>query len=352
MKCDNPFSLTFGMPPYKVIGRYEEKGKVISAFQAENAVSHVFLIEGIRGSGKTVLMTSISEVLCQSKDWVGVDLNTNMDLLENLAESLRDLVLRLPDIFEQGFNVSIGAASVGIGGSGVKKSKVGEIEDILKILKKRNKRLIITIDEVSATQNMRVFASQFQIFLRKKYPAFLIMTGLYQNIYEIQNDETLTFLLRSPKLRLEALSLMQIAMQYEEIFKVDEEMATRMARETKGYAFAFQALGMLVWEKGTDALSSDEAGLFREYDSLLDDFAYKKIWSELTKREQEIVLSVKDTEKTKVSEVCGNAGISSSMFSQYKERLINKGVIVPAGYGYVELTLPRFNRVCRYYNAI
>lgn len=109
---------------------------------------------------------------------------------------------------------------------------------------------------------MRVFASQFQIFLRKKYPVFLIMTGLYQNIYEIQNDETLTFLLRSPKLRLEALSLMQIAMQYEEIFKVDEEMATRMARETKGYAFAFQALGMLVWEKGTDALSSDEAGLF------------------------------------------------------------------------------------------
>ena len=53
------------------------------------------------------------------------------------------------------------------------------------ILAKKNKKVIITIDEVTANTDMRIFASQFQIFMRKEYPVYLIMTGLYENIYAI-----------------------------------------------------------------------------------------------------------------------------------------------------------------------
>ena len=41
---------------------------------------------------------------------------------------------------------------------------IGRIEDILRLLQKKEKRLLITIDEVALDDNMRIFASQFQIF--------------------------------------------------------------------------------------------------------------------------------------------------------------------------------------------
>lgn len=348
MKLDNPFSLTFGMLPYQVIGRYEEKNNCVSMFTAENAVSHVFLIEGIRGSGKTVLMTAISDVLCKSRNWIGADLNPAMDLIENLAESLSNEVHRLPDIFEKGFSVSFAGFGVGVNG-GRRQSAIGVIEDVLEYLKKKGKKLVITIDEVMSSQNMRVFASQFQIFLRKGYPVFLIMTGLYENIYSIQNDAAMTFLLRSPKINLAPLSLMQIALQYEDIFSTDHNTAVRMAKETKGYAFAFQALGMIVWEHGIKKFQKNDKQLFVAYDSLLDDFAYRKIWSDLSKKEQEILLVMDDDREMKASEISDLSNMTGNAFSQYRKKLLNKGLLSSQTYGYVALALPRFKRICSYY---
>ena len=46
-------------------------------------------------------------------------------------------------------------------------------------------RLLITIDEVVYSEQMKVFVSAFQIFMRQDYPIFLLMTGLYENIYEL-----------------------------------------------------------------------------------------------------------------------------------------------------------------------
>lgn len=89
---------------------------MVSTFNAQNAVSHVFLIEGIRGSGKTVLMTSISDELCVNKDWIGVDLNPAVDLLDNLAECLVNSMNIFPDILGNGFSIS--AMGFGIGGNG------------------------------------------------------------------------------------------------------------------------------------------------------------------------------------------------------------------------------------------
>ena len=70
MKKDNPFTLTFGKQPNEYISRYENTDTVISSFEADNPVSQTYLIEGIRGSGKTVLMTSIANELGKDKDWI------------------------------------------------------------------------------------------------------------------------------------------------------------------------------------------------------------------------------------------------------------------------------------------
>ena len=80
------------------------------------------------------------------------------------------------------------------------------LELMLENIKKHNKRLLISVDEVTNCEFVKVFVSSFQIFLRQDYPIFLLMTGLFENIYDLQNDKALTFLYRAPKIMLEPLS--------------------------------------------------------------------------------------------------------------------------------------------------
>jgi hypothetical protein len=193
--------------------------------------------------------------------------------------------------------------------------------------------------------NMKRFASEFQLFIRKNYPIYLLMTGLHENIYAIQNDPALTFLLRAPKICMEPLSIHQIAKQYKRVFDTDDDKSKKLAQITKGYAFAFQALGLLYYEYH-DTLSLDE--ILSKLDDMLDDFVYKKIWSTLSDLDKKI-LSVFDENPMKVKTICEKADIQSSTFSRYRERLINRGLIIASQHGYVSLTLPRFSKIIASY---
>ncbi len=345
MKKNNPFTLTFGKQPNEYINRYENTDMILSTFEAENPISQAYLIEGIRGSGKTVLMTSITNELRKNKDWIVIDLNSTQNLINDCAMRLIDSCKKIPDFLNQGFNISIAGFGIGVNGNDTPQDSVSIIDNILSSLKKHNKKVVITIDEVMHDENMRHFASQFQIFVRKDYPVFLLMTGLYENIYAIQNDPALTFLLRTPKISLEPLSLHQITKQYSDIFQIDVDSAKNLAKITKGYAFAFQALGLLYYEHRDEMELSD---ILLKLDDMLDDFVYKKIWSSLSKQDKDVVLAIKKDE-TKVSEICKKTGMTSSIFSRYRDRLIKRGIIMSSGHGYVSLLLPRFEIVANTY---
>ena len=339
MKKGNPFTLTFGKTPNEYISRYETTHTIISTFEAENPVSQIYLIEGIRGSGKTVLMTTVTKELADKEEWIVIDLNSTQDLIRDFALRLSDTCKKIPDLMKAGFNVSIAGFGVGINGGNSDYDHVSIIEEVLTSLKEKSKKVIVTIDEVMHDQNMKYFASEFQILLRKDYPVFLLMTGLYENIYAVQNDPALTFLLRTPKIRLEPLSIPQIARQYQYIFKTDKETAKELAEITKGYAFAFQALGMLYYEFW-DSETLDE--ILVKLDDMLEDFVYKKIWETLSAQDKRIVRAVSDQSR-KVKDICTELSMTASTFSKYRERLMQRGIMISPQYGFIMLSLPRFS---------
>lgn len=345
MKKDNPFTLTFGKQPNEYISRYENTEMIMSTFEAENPVSQAYLIEGIRGSGKTVLMTAIANQLKKDKEWIVIDLNSTQDLIIDLAMRLMDACKMLSEHLPQGINVSFAGFGIGVNGKVNEKDSVSLIEEALTSVKKHNKKVLITIDEVLHDDNMRHFASQFQIFLRKEYPVYLLMTGLYENIYAIQNDPALTFLLRTPKIKLEPLSIHQITKQYAEIFQIEHAQANMLAKTTRGYAFAFQALGLLYYEHHEEM---DLDRILSKLDDMLDDFVYKKIWTSLSRQDKEVVLAVKG-ERTNVSDICKELNMTSAVFSKYRDRLIKKGILTSPERGCVSLTLPRFEVIARSY---
>ena len=167
MKRDNPFTLTFGKQPSRYIERYENTDTIVDVFDAENPVSQTYLIEGIRGSGKTVLMTSITKELLKSESWINVDLNATQNLMDDFAMRLTDEVKKIPNFIDKGFSINLAGFGVSVGKDETKRDSVSIIEELLSYIKKKNKKVLITIDEVVNDSSMRVFASQFQIFLRK-----------------------------------------------------------------------------------------------------------------------------------------------------------------------------------------
>ena len=338
--------MAFGKPPVRLINRYDDIDNIITAFDADYTISYTYLIEGVRGGGKTVLMSSVANELKKDESWIIVNLNSTQDLLYGLAKSLENTVKNIPDFLDKGFNFSVLGVGIGIGAETKEKDNISVIEDLLLYIKKKNKKLLVTIDEVMHDDNMRVFASQFQIFLREDYPIYVIMTGLYENIYAIQNDPGLTFLLRSPKIRIEPLSLSQITRQYMQIFEIELDEAKKLADVTKGYAFAFQALGLLYWEYRNE-LSLDE--ILIKFDDMLDGYVYRKIWEGLSKQDKKIVMALEDNRIISTKDLLKTTGIKANSYSKYRERLINKGVISTPEHGMVALALPRFRSIVELY---
>lgn len=337
---NNPFTLSFGKKPLQYISRLSQTQQILETFQAPVPSNQIFMITGVRGSGKTVMMTNIAHELRADDSWIVIELNPTRDLLQSLAAK----IYSLPEMHARFLNARLDFSAFGLGLSVENSAPATDIENVLELMldqiKESGKRLLITIDEVTCSEYIRIFISSFQIFLRQEQPIFLLMTGLYENLYDLQNDKSLTFLYRAPKLLLEPLNYTAVRNHYMKIFNIDTESASKMTSLTKGYPFAFQVLGYLYWENRSTK-NIDE--ILPEYDQYLEEYVYSKIWSELSEQDQRILLSISPDDGLKVKELRTRLQMSSELFSVYRDRLRRKGVIDTHEYGKVSFSLPRFS---------
>lgn len=334
----NPFTLSFGKKPIQYISRIVQTNQILENFKDEQPSTQIYMITGVRGSGKTVMMTTIAGVLRDDEDWIVVELNPTRDLLQALAAKLYGI----KGMHERFLEARLDLSAFGLGVSIERAVPVTDIEDalarMLEQVARMNKRLLITVDEVVNSEHLKVFTSAFQILMRQDYPVYLLMTGLYENIYELQNDKSLTFLYRAPKLILEPLNYVAIRQNYMNIFGISQEEADHMTNLTKGYPFAFQVLGYLYWENRTRPIEE----IMPEYDQYLAEYVYDKIWSELSDLDKKVLREIALGDTEKVKDIRERLGMKSDLFSVYRERLKRKGVIDTREYGKVSMSLPRF----------
>ena len=209
---------------------------------------------------------------------------------------------------------------------------------MLNVLKKQNKKLLITIDEASNNVHMRSFAHDFQSLLRGDYPVFTLMTGLYENVNSLQNNKNLTFLYMAPKIELGPLDKELIKKEYSKIFgSADEKTITSLAELTKGYAFAYQVVGFLF------SKYKDITKMYEELDQYLSIYVYDKIWSGLPNNEKVFLRCFKSDALT-IDELIKKVPYDEKSCSVYRDRLIKRGLLTPVGYGKISLTLPRFEK--------
>ena len=333
----NPFTLTFGKNPLESVERPVQNNEILDAFTSVTINQQMFIITGVRGSGKTVTMSKICHELSKRPDWIVLELNPATDLLQAILSKLYSNHLVSKLIKSSKIDLSFFGFGVSIDGATQITDSETAIVTILKKIQKEGKRVLFCIDEMSNNEYMKIFAGSFQIFVRQELPVFLLGTGLYENIDELQNEKSLTFLYRAPKIQMKPLNTQAIIRKYMDIFQMEREDAMQMANLTQGYPFAFQVLGYLTWNN-----HGDYQNVRTEYEQYLSEFVYDKIWSELSPKDRDVAKAIAEVESGKIKEIREYLSMETNQFNPYRKRLIKKGILSGETRGYVSFTLPLF----------
>ena len=315
------------------------------------------------------MMSSIAKQLAAKDDWFVCNLLLDDDVVNQFAAKLAENPICAKHFIEpEKAGISIVGVSAGIQ---YKKDRVFDINtligNMLETLAGSGKKIMITLDDIYICDGMVAFAKLFQHLLTdaRSLPVYLIMTGLYQNYRELTDvkNEKLkgcTFLTRTLEREVPPLDDSQMAVSYFNTFDIEEVDAIKLAKMTKGYAFAYQVLGYWYFEKNVnknDKVKDVEV----EYRSELIKYSYNKLWSELSEKDKEIVMTLVElgadenqVKRADVMDYMNKSGneISSSGFNKYRERLLGKGIIATSENrdGYIWIPLPQFGKFVKLYH--
>ncbi|SCY34811.1 ATP-binding protein [Butyrivibrio sp. INlla14] len=335
----NPYTISFGKIPSKYLSRNSIIDSITEELEYDSPDEQVFKLTGIRGTGKTVTLTAIERYFREQDDWIVVDIRSDSEIISEIVAKLYSEIPFITSFVDASLNLS----AFGIGLNLSKKSPVASIdyalEALLEHMKKHGKKLLITIDEARKTKSITGFIQEFQILIRKELPIYAILAGLYEDIESLENADGLTFFLRATKYEMKPLNVTYIRDDYKNTLGVSYEEAEKMAFMTKGYAYAYQALGKYMWDYKAKELTDE---VLKSFDEILADKVYKKIWSELAPNDRWFLQFIAKKDSMPVSELLEMTRKSHSEWSIPRARLKEKGIIDVESRGVIKLLLPRF----------
>ena len=135
---NNPFELTFGLKPSNYISRLKQSDEIISNFKSRTG-NKSFFITGVRGTGKTVMLSHISKQFENEKNWIVIELIPNYDMLEQFASALYDSSIMNKIFNNKTFGFSFSGISFSISGEKPITNVISLIEVLLDRIKKSDK---------------------------------------------------------------------------------------------------------------------------------------------------------------------------------------------------------------------
>ena len=334
----NPFGLSLGILPENFIRREEIIATVMDGFVDEENDAKMYILTGVRGSGKTVMLNYLKKQFEAMDDWLVLTINPEMDILESIASKLYEKGSMKRYFLKTSFNFSFHGIGFSIEGNTPLKNIETLLEKMMEIIKDKKKKVLIAIDEISNSDNIKVFSHTFKNMVNNGLPIYLLATGLYENVYHMSNEKTLTFIYRAKKIHVDSLNLTSIAQSYKEALQLDNVFAKKCAALTEGYASAYQILGSILFKTKAKKIDDD---LLSQFDSYLEEINYEKLWEDLSLMDKEFLYGFIAQKNNKAAVVIQNSKIAKTSYSRYRDRLMKKGIIRSDSYGYLSLTLPR-----------
>ncbi|MBR1524205.1 MAG: hypothetical protein IJ641_07105 [Lachnospiraceae bacterium] len=346
----NPFTHTYGSAgqAYIDMGWAE---KATSNFDFETPSEYVYKIIGVRGSGKTVVLSDIIRYYRKQenidKGWLVYDLSSARDPLHTLVAFLAKEKFSgsKKKSISLSANATLGILSGGINTAQPSTDNYYDDEVELDVLLDRaisnGKRILVCIDDIAKSDAVVAFCSVFAKYIRAEKPVYLVCTGLFSNMESIGRVRNLTFFKRAETIEVRSLSEVSMTMKYKKLLDLSSEKARELAKITRGYAYGYQVLGSLYFNKKTNESLKD---LMDDFDERLFSQSYEKIWEELREGERKLIHIMLDYHKREdillQMDAPGN-------YSEYRNSLIRGGVIHESRRGEIAFSLPRFEEYVR-----
>ena len=344
MECEgsaammNPFTIAFGREPFEVVARDAELNQIYESFEGQGIPTDAYVITGPRGCGKTVALSMLLDNFSRRDGWLAIRLNISDGMLEQLAAKLYEAGKMRRLFLKAQFSFSFHGVSFAIQGENPVPTVDSLLSKMFAYLKTKNMKVVIGVDDVGSSKDLANFIRAFQGFAMDRFDVKLVLTGLYDSIKRLQRGDSLTFLARARRVSLSPLPLSVVASSYCSIFDIPPEKGAALAKLTKGYAFAYQALGSILFRDGKK--EADEAVL-KEFDSLLFAMSYEIIWPDLTETERKVLKGIASGAATN-SELAALLGVGEGYLSSYKKKLQLKGLLDLSVRGVSSFALPRF----------
>lgn len=363
-KMMNPFMPSFGRFPKIVIDQQKALTDYLTGLQTHDAKYQTSLVYGTRGAGKTVFLLNVQRSLKQLDNWCFIRLNNGQgNLLFQLLHGLQKAAgVSLIDLLKKIKSVSL--MGNGITWQSLQENNLIDYDEYLSVLltrlKKQGKSVLIGIDEIEISDDIRAFGSEYQTLIGDDFDISLLMTGLPSRISEVQNDDTLTFLLRSNRIYLSPLDEQSIANSYETAFErggreIDYMVIDQMSKAVKGYAYAFQTMGYYAWRYSQTSLRLDDDVLAKTIKSSKTDLfrnAYERMYMDISKTDRAFIAAIIKAKSPIVSikELQDILHKPINYISVYRARLLDDQLITSPQRGYVQLALPFFDEFVKKYD--
>jgi hypothetical protein len=344
----NPFHPQFGKRPDKFVGRDQIIQEFVDSLQNTNDPHRTTIVTGIRGSGKTALLSGVKESI-DSKQSVVVDVTAGSQLLPSILDQLQ-LLNKQPKRKLTG--VSVGALGFSLGiDTDVASGNHGFRYYLTLLVEHFNKcglSVVFLIDEVhKADQEMRELVTSYQHLIRDNADVALLMAGLPSSIYAVLNDKVLTFLHRAHKQVLPNINVLIVENLYKNTFadaniKAQDQIWRQAAQATAGFPYLIQLMGYWLWkEAGSKLTDSDVTNALVNSKAALFDNVYELILRELSQKDHEFLLAMsEDLHDTQFGDLLVRLNVTSGYASQYRKRLIDSCLIKPTAFGSVEYAQP------------
>ena len=349
----NPFKPTFGSIPFAMAGRENIIEEIIDGLDnAPGDPNRASIFVGERGTGKTVMMARISEI-AEQKGWISAHVTSGRDLLEEIVVQVREKASHIlsPETIRRISGLQIAGSAISFSFSEERTTWRSEMTRLVKELNESGTGLLITVDEVSAKdESLKVLIDTFQHFVRERRDVAIMMAGLPSNVSSLLMDERVSFVRRAFRHDLKAIEIPEVAYALRDTVRssgrdIDDDAMWYAAELTEGFAFMIQLIGYHMWRQNPDNRiinKADVEGAMEFAKKHMESAVFEDMYLELTEREKEFLFAMTFENETPTISISDRLGISPNNVTHIKKRLLERGIIVPAGRGKVSYAQKSF----------
>ena len=360
----NPFKPTAGARPPLLVGRQDAlEGFREGLEDGPGAPGLLTIFTGARGVGKTVMLTE-AEDAALAAGWAVVSDTATPGLISRLAHGIQKHLDELGDGPPGRRIVAITAAGFGLT-THLPGAPTPDFRSIVTklttLLADHDTGLVITVDEIHAIERTELteLAAVIQHLIREELPISLLVAGIPKSVSDLLNENVSTFLRRADRIDLHDVLILEVEAAFAQTFSdtgVDATPAqmSTMADATDGYPFLIQLVGYQVWRRAVDGKLTDAAvaaGIVAARRRLGSTVLQASL-ADLSQVDRTFLQKMaEDDGASQLRDIAERLGESTKYAGTYRRRLIDAGMIMDAGRGYVTFAVPQLRQYLREHAA-